>query len=143
MWENEEANRLSGKSSPLRGRCVKEYEEQLQQLQHENFNLKLRVFLLEERVGKALGRSDAADIIKNNIELRVENETLKKSLTEKCQLLAQASSAIEELENQQRSSLAAHQAERLSLQHQLEQLQRVSLLSKFEPFKATVLNTSA
>ncbi|XP_057377130.1 centrosomin-like [Daphnia carinata] len=119
-----QANRSSGKSSPLRGRCVKEYEEQLQQLQHENFNLKLRVFLLEERVGKALGRTDAADIIKNNIELKVENETLKKSLAEKCQLLSQASGAIEELENQQRSSLAAHQAEILSLQQQIQKLQK-------------------
>lgn len=127
MWVTE-ANRSSGKSSPLRGRCVKEYEEQLQQLQHENFNLKLRVFLLEERVGKALGRSDAADIIKNNIELKVENETLKKSLAEKCQLLAQASGAIEELENQQKSSLAAHQLEKISLHQQLEQLQKVNFL---------------
>ena len=72
-----ETSRSSGKSSPSRGRCVKEYEEQLQQLQHENFNLKLRVFLLEERVGKALGRGDAAEIIKSNIELKVDNETLK------------------------------------------------------------------
>lgn len=127
LWVTE-ANRSSGKSSPLRGRCVKEYEEQLQQLQHENFNLKLRVFLLEERVGKALGRSDAADIIKNNIELKVENETLKKSLAEKCQLLAQASGAIEELENQQKSSLAAHQLEKISLHQQLEQLQKVNFL---------------
>uniref|UniRef100_A0A0N8E3C9 Golgin subfamily A member n=1 Tax=Daphnia magna TaxID=35525 RepID=A0A0N8E3C9_9CRUS len=120
-----QANRQSsGKSSPLRGRCVKEYEEQLQQLQHENFNLKLRVFLLEERVGKALGRTDAADIIKNNIELKVENETLKKSLAEKCQLLSQASGAIEELENQQRSSLAAHQSEIVSLQQQIQKLQK-------------------
>ena len=63
---------VSGKSSPSRGRCVKEYEEQLQQLQHENFNLKLRVFLLEERMGKALGRGDAAEIIKDNIELKVD-----------------------------------------------------------------------
>lgn len=109
----------------MRGRCVKEYEEQLQQLQHENFNLKLRVFLLEERVGKALGRTDAADIIKNNIELKVENETLKKSLAEKCQLLSQASGAIEELENQQRSSLAAHQSEIVSLQQQIQKLQKV------------------
>ncbi len=75
-------------------------------------------------MGKALGRSDAADIIKNNIELKVENETLKKSLAEKCQLLAQASGAIEELENQQRASLAAHQSERLSLQEQVQQLQK-------------------
>lgn len=130
-----EANRSSGKSSPLRGRCVKEYEEQLQQLQHENFNLKLRVFLLEERVGKALGRSDAADIIKNNIELKVENETLKKSLTDKCQLLTQASSAIEELESQQRSVLAAHQSEVLSLKDQLDFLQKVYIYRPFHFFR--------
>lgn len=94
--------------------------------------MKLRVFLLEERVGKALGRTDAADIIKNNIELKVENETLKKSLAEKCQLLAQASGAIEELENQQRTSLASHQSEKQSLLQQLQQLQKVKtiLLSK-------------
>ena len=42
--------------------CQQECEEQLQ---HENFNFKLRVLLLEERVCKALGRSDGADIIKN------------------------------------------------------------------------------
>lgn len=76
-------------------------------------------------MGKALGRSDAADIIKNNIELKVENETLKKSLTDKCQLLTQASGAIEELENQQRSVLAAHQAEVNSLKDQMDFLQKV------------------
>lgn len=135
-----EANRSSGKSSPLRGRCVKEYEEQLQQLQHENFNLKLRVFLLEERMGKALGRSDAADIIKNNIELKVENETLKKSLTDKCQLLTQASGAIEELENQQRSVLAAHQAEVLSLKDQMDFLQKVFPHNFFFFLLKTILN---
>lgn len=80
-------------------------------------------------MGKALGRSDAADIIKNNIELKVENETLKKSLTDKCQLLTQASGAIEELENQQRSVLAAHQAEVHSLKDQMDFLQKVVSLN--------------
>lgn len=133
----ESSNRSPGKSSPLRGRCVKEYEEQLQQLQHENFNLKLRVFLLEERVGKALGR-DAADIIKNNIELKVENETLKKSLTDKCQLLTQASGAIEDLESQQRSTLVAHQAEVLALREQLDDLQKV--ISRLDPPRSFVVH---
>ena len=76
-------------------------------------------------MGKALGRGDAAEIIKNNIELKVENETLKKSLTEKNDLLAQASSAIEELEGQQRASQSAYEAEKLTLNEQLQNLQKV------------------
>ena len=113
-------------SSPARGRCVKEYEEQLQQLQHENFNLKLRVFLLEERVGKAMGgRADAADVIKNNIELKIESETLKKSLTEKNELLSQAKTAIDELERQQRASISAHQSRTVALKQQIEKLEKV------------------
>ena len=115
----------SGKSSPSRGRCVKEYEEQLQQLQHENFNLKLHVFLLEERVGKALGRGDAADIMKNNIELKVENETLKQSLASKNELLNQASRAIEELEQQQKIAQAAYTNDKNRLNLQISQLQKV------------------
>ena len=126
MVLNAETNRSSGKSSPSRGRCVKEYEEQLQQLQHENFNLKLHVFLLEERVGKALGRGDAADIMKNNIELKVENETLKKSLASKNELLTQASRAIEELELQQKAAQAAYVNDKKRLNQQLNQLQKVS-----------------
>lgn len=122
---NAETKCSSGKSSPSRGRCVKEYEEQLQQLQHENFNLKLHVFLLEERVGKALGRGDAADIMKNNIELKVENETLKQSLASKNELLNQASRAIEELEQQQKIAQAAYTNDKNRLNLQISQLQKV------------------
>ena len=126
-------------SSPVRGRCVKEYEEQLQQLQHENFNLKLRVFLLEERVGKAMGgRADAADVIKNNIELKIESETLKKSLTEKNELLSQAKTAIDELERQQRASLSAHQNAILALQHQIDKLEKVRRVIYFRKFKSFI-----
>ena len=56
---------------------------------------------------------------------QVENETLKKSLTEKNGLLAQASSAIEELESQQRASQVVHQSEKQSLEEQLQSLQKV------------------
>ena len=104
-------------------------------------------------MGKALGRSDAADIIKNNIELKVgcqgmvtvkkyknccllkrnvfirhaqvENETLKKSLSEKNDLLVQASSAIEDLENQQRAWQLSNDAEKQTMYNQLECLRKV------------------
>lgn len=46
---------------------MKEYEEQLVNLQKENFNLKLRIFFAEERL---TGISDE-DSKKKNIELQV------------------------------------------------------------------------
>lgn len=47
---------------------MKEYEDQLGTLKKENFNLKLRIYFLEERMGIASADKDA---IKKNIELKV------------------------------------------------------------------------
>lgn len=52
-----------------KGFCVKEFEEQLQSLRKENFNLKLRIYFLEEKnpnipVG-------AETLYKENIDLKV------------------------------------------------------------------------
>jgi len=52
------------------GRSMKEYEDQLGSLKKENFNLKLRIFFLEERMG--VSSADKADsAVKNNVELQV------------------------------------------------------------------------
>ena len=50
------------------GRTMKEYEDKLCALQKENFNLKLRIYFLEERMGITSADEDA---IKKNIELKV------------------------------------------------------------------------
>jgi hypothetical protein len=51
---------------------MKEYEEQLSQLRKENFNLKLRIYFLEERMGRMNGTDDKEDAVKKNIELKVK-----------------------------------------------------------------------
>lgn len=47
---------------------MKEYEDQLGALKKENFNLKLRIYFLEEKMGITVHEED---IIKKNIELKV------------------------------------------------------------------------
>lgn len=61
------------------GQSLREFDEKLQSLQKENFNLKLRIFFLEERKengGAANNSSNTAkcndeDITKHNIDLKV------------------------------------------------------------------------
>jgi centrosomin len=71
--------KLPGKMSPTTvmgsgqgiagpGRTMKECEDQLSVLKKENFNLKLRIYFLEERMGVTSADEDA---IKKNIELKV------------------------------------------------------------------------
>lgn len=50
---------------------MKEYEEQFKKLQAENFNLKLKMYLVEERLSKVHGINDKEELIKTNIQLKV------------------------------------------------------------------------
>lgn len=59
------------RNSAATGLTMKEYEEQLKKLTAENFNLKLRVYFVEERLSKVNGISDKEDLIKKNIQLKV------------------------------------------------------------------------
>lgn len=52
---------------------MKEYEDQLEALKKENFNLKLRIYFLEERMGITSADENA---IKKNIELKVSYRIL-------------------------------------------------------------------
>ncbi|XP_015190024.1 PREDICTED: myosin-11 isoform X2 [Polistes dominula] len=108
-------SKSSGKNSPVSGvvegvpgmasagvgRTMKEYEDQLGALKKENFNLKLRIYFLEERMGITSADEDA---IKKNIELKVEVESLRKELAEKQELLSQAAKAFELIEEQKEVS---------------------------------------
>ncbi|KAJ8679472.1 hypothetical protein QAD02_015259 [Eretmocerus hayati] len=112
------SSKSPGKSSPVAGmgggqgiggpgRTMKECEEELGALKKENFRLKLRIYHLEERMGIS---SADEDTIKKNIELKEENESLKKELIEKQELLSQAAKAIELIEEQKQVS-ARNQAQ--------------------------------
>uniref|UniRef100_A0A8C7MNH6 CDK5 regulatory subunit associated protein 2 n=1 Tax=Oncorhynchus kisutch TaxID=8019 RepID=A0A8C7MNH6_ONCKI len=62
----------------------------------ENFNLKLRIYFMEERMQQKCDDS-TEDIYKTNIELKVEVESMKRDLAEKHELLVSASKALESL----------------------------------------------
>ena len=49
---------------------MRDYEDSFKEMKKENFNLKLRIFFLEERLGQ--GRKTSADDLANiNLELKV------------------------------------------------------------------------
>uniref|UniRef100_W5M5P2 Uncharacterized protein n=1 Tax=Lepisosteus oculatus TaxID=7918 RepID=W5M5P2_LEPOC len=87
---------LGEKMSPTKARTMKEYENQITDLKKENFNLKLRIYFMEERMQQKFDDS-SEDIYKTNIELKVEVESLKRDLQEKQALLVTASKAVESL----------------------------------------------
>ncbi|KAK7131585.1 hypothetical protein R3I94_016644 [Phoxinus phoxinus] len=82
--------------SPSKALTMKDYENQITALKKENFNLKLRIYFLEERVQQKCDDS-TEDIYKTNIELKVEVESMKRDLAEKQELLVSASKALESL----------------------------------------------
>ncbi|CAG2062960.1 unnamed protein product [Timema podura] len=97
--------RSPGQSVPVRGRTMKEYEEQLAQLKKENFNLKLRIYFLEERTNRMGECPDKEVLLNTNIELKVETEALRKERDEKEELLVQASRLVELTDKQYREQL--------------------------------------
>ncbi|CRL02546.1 CLUMA_CG015749, isoform A [Clunio marinus] len=103
-------------SSPGQGRSLREFEEQMTALRKENFNLKLRIYFLEEKTA-----SDCNDAFhRQNIDLKVENETLRKELLEKQDLLCQASKAMELIENQSKKQSSESQMVIDDLNHRIE-----------------------
>ncbi|KAF6027217.1 CDK5RAP2 [Bugula neritina] len=61
----EKAN--SGRMSPIRKRSVKDTKQQIETLEKENFDLKLRIYFLENQKGV-----NKDDTLKVNIDLRVQ-----------------------------------------------------------------------
>nr|XP_057906170.1 CDK5 regulatory subunit-associated protein 2-like isoform X3 [Doryrhamphus excisus]XP_057906181.1 CDK5 regulatory subunit-associated protein 2-like isoform X3 [Doryrhamphus excisus] len=85
-----------GRMSPIKALTMKDYENQITALKKENFNLKLRIYFMEERIQQKCDDS-TEDIFKTNIELKVELESMKREMAEKQELLVSASKALESL----------------------------------------------
>ncbi|XP_015517212.2 centrosomin isoform X2 [Neodiprion lecontei] len=120
------------------GRTMKEYEDQLGMLKKENFNLKLRIYFLEERMGITSADEDA---IKKNIELKVEVESLRKELIEKQDLLSQAAKAFELIEKQKETSSRNQTQYQRSLDLERERI--AELEKELEEYKEKLADTSA
>uniref|UniRef100_A0ACB8EZH7 Uncharacterized protein n=1 Tax=Sphaerodactylus townsendi TaxID=933632 RepID=A0ACB8EZH7_9SAUR len=82
--------------SPTRVRTMKDFENQIIELRKENFNLKLRIYFLEERIQQKFD-GPSEEIYRMNIELKIELESLKRELQERERLLIKASKAVESL----------------------------------------------
>ncbi|XP_053980888.1 centrosomin isoform X1 [Hylaeus volcanicus] len=104
------------------GRTMKVYEDQLEALKKENFNLKLRIYFLEERMGITSADENA---IKKNIELKVENESLRQELVEKQELLSQAAKAFELIEEQKKASSRNQAQYQQSLENEREKIRKL------------------
>ena len=57
---------------------MRDYDDQLNTLKKENFNLKLRIYFMEERLGILQAPKEQENIYKVNIDLKVHSEELKK-----------------------------------------------------------------
>ncbi|XP_020277823.1 centrosomin isoform X3 [Pseudomyrmex gracilis] len=111
------------------GRTMKEYEDQLSRLQKENFQLKLRIYFLEEKgVPANVSSSD-----ETNIELKEELEKLKKELVEKQSLLNQAARALELYEEQKAATVRTQEQCQQSLEEEREKVTKLEKeLAKYQ-----------
>ncbi|XP_055948142.1 putative leucine-rich repeat-containing protein DDB_G0290503 isoform X1 [Argiope bruennichi] len=96
-------------TSPVQGtrtRTVREYEQTIEELKKENFDLKLRLFLLEDNKNKNYLRNKGSNNEEQDnsvqviVELKVETETLRNELACKCQQLQEALDEKEKYESE-------------------------------------------
>jgi len=118
----------SGQGSPIK--TVKHYDESLKSIKKENFNLKLKIFFLEERLSKGNKNSEVA-LINENADLKVQLESMKVDLNDKLNLLLEANEAIEILEQK---------ADRQAEQHAI-QIKELELKTKKNATKSPLKNT--
>uniref|UniRef100_W8AV66 Centrosomin n=1 Tax=Ceratitis capitata TaxID=7213 RepID=W8AV66_CERCA len=99
-------------SPPVQGRSVREFEEQMASLRKENFNLKLRLYFLEESVpGYHQANTEGHEsLMKQLIDTKVEIEILRKELEEKQELLKEAAQAMNHMEEIQKETETKAQA---------------------------------
>ncbi|XP_076315347.1 uncharacterized protein LOC143227880 [Tachypleus tridentatus] len=83
---------------------MKEYDQQIADLRKENFNLKLKLYFLEEKMEKKYD-GDSKELHRINIKLQVDVETLHKELEQKHKLLQDALGTLEKLEQNHRREI--------------------------------------
>ncbi|KRF97486.1 uncharacterized protein Dwil_GK10742, isoform B [Drosophila willistoni] len=118
-----------GNQSPmiLQGRSVRELEEQISALRKENFNLKLRIYFLEEGQPGGKANSPGGDnLSKQLIDSKVEIELLRKTVADKTELLKDAARAISRHEEIQKKSDMESQALIEQLQQHIRDHQQSS-----------------
>merc|ERR1712198_602369 len=106
--------------------------ESLKSIKKENFNLKLKIFFLEERLSKG-NKNTEVSLINENADLKAQLEGMKVDLNDKLNLLLEANDAIEILEKK-----ANLQAEQHAIQ--IKELELKNKKNVKTPLKNTRLN---
>ncbi|XP_018397597.1 PREDICTED: centrosomin isoform X2 [Cyphomyrmex costatus] len=123
------------------GRTMKEYEDELSSLKKENFQLKLRIYLLEEGNPSRNGTTFSdEDVIKTNVELKDELEKLRKELVEKQVLLNQAARAFKLYEEQKAATSRTQDQYQQSLEKEREKV--TTLERELAEYQKRELDTS-
>uniref|UniRef100_A0A6P7H7A0 CDK5 regulatory subunit-associated protein 2-like n=1 Tax=Diabrotica virgifera virgifera TaxID=50390 RepID=A0A6P7H7A0_DIAVI len=122
---------LSNQTSYMRPRSTKEFEDELSNLKKENFNLKLRIYFLEEKMGSSF-TLDKDNMVKQYIELQVSYANLKEELEEKQHLLCQAVTAIEIDDKEHKKYVANKDEQIFKLQQEIEKLRTQLQDTKYE-----------
>ncbi|KAL7736464.1 hypothetical protein ACLKA6_019665 [Drosophila palustris] len=112
-----------GIHSPMQGRSMRELEEQLSTLRKENFNLKLRIYFMEESQQGARGKNADESLSKQLIDSKIEIEILRKRVDEKTELLKDAARAITQHEEVQKKSDIESQTMIEQMQQYIHQLE--------------------
>lgn len=87
---------------------MREFEEQMATLRKENFNLKLRLYFIEESIPGYQQASNSSEgqetLMKQLIDARVEMEILRKEIQDKQDLLKEAAQAMTQMEKIQKDT---------------------------------------
>ncbi|KAG0004343.1 hypothetical protein BGZ79_009575 [Entomortierella chlamydospora] len=94
----------SGNTGKPAAMTLKEQEKVIDELNKQNFSLKLRVYFLEDRLAK-LSPEHADQAANENIELKVKLQTLASELKQYKRLLQEATAAIKALQAQKNCDL--------------------------------------
>uniref|UniRef100_A0A1B6F075 Centrosomin N-terminal motif 1 domain-containing protein n=1 Tax=Cuerna arida TaxID=1464854 RepID=A0A1B6F075_9HEMI len=135
-----------GKRSPGRPRTMKEYEEDLVNLKRENFNLKVRIYFIEQnRIDPNLPK-DVDELRSLFTDLKVEHELTKKDLSSKEDLLINTYKALD-VQKQQLEAMnhdfdalkTEHEQEKLELQTKIDALEK-ELKDSYAKFMETSIH---
>eukprot|EP00096_Caligus_rogercresseyi_P002824 TRINITY_DN1513_c1_g1_i23.p1 TRINITY_DN1513_c1_g1~~TRINITY_DN1513_c1_g1_i23.p1 ORF type:complete len:1142 (-),score=395.94 TRINITY_DN1513_c1_g1_i23:359-3784(-) len=124
------------------GRSVKEYDNTLRDLQRDNFNLKLRIYFLEERMGNSGTHFLTEKNDESVMDLKMTIERLKYDNNEKTELLQDARFAIEDLESQVHSLTERREKESFKLKERVACLESELKDSKKPPSGIRVVESS-
>ncbi|XP_037813946.1 centrosomin isoform X5 [Lucilia sericata] len=130
-----------GSTSPAaQGRSVREFEEQMATLRKENFNLKLRLYFIEESIPgykQANNTSSEDTLMKQLIDTKVEMEILRKEVQEKQDLLKEAAQGMIQMEKILKESETKYQ-------HVVEELnQKIQYLEMEREMEKSRINIPA